>query len=60
MIHSGLLLPVQPWLEVLIALGSAMGLTSYMVDAQIPMSILSFMKIIHSKYVFLILLNIFF
>ena len=45
---------------VLIIIGSAMGLTSYMVDAQIPMSILSFMKeIIHSKYVFLILLNIF-
>ena len=45
---------------VLIIIGSAMGLTSYLVDAQIPMSILSFMKeIIHSKYVFLILLNIF-
>ena len=45
---------------VLIIIGSAMGLTSYMVDAQIPMSILSFMKeIIHSKYIFLILLNIF-
>ena len=45
---------------VLIIIGSAMGLTSYMVDAQIPMSILSLMKeIIHSKYVFLILLNIF-
>ena len=45
---------------VLIIIGSAMGLTSYMVDAQIPMTILSFMKeIIHSKYVFLILLNIF-
>ena len=45
---------------VLIIIGSAMGLTSYMVDAQIPMSILSYMKeIIHSKYVFLILLNIF-
>ena len=45
---------------VLIIIGSAMGLTSYLVDAQIPMAILSFMKeIIHSKYVFLILLNIF-
>ena len=45
---------------VLIIIGSAMGLTSYMVDAQIPMSILSYIKeIIHSKYVFLILLNIF-
>ena len=45
---------------VLIIIGSAMGLTSYMVDAQIPMTILAFMKdIVHSKYLFLILLNIF-
>ena len=45
---------------VLIIIGSAMGLTSYMVDAQIPMTILAFMKdIVHSKYLFLILLNLF-
>ena len=45
---------------VLIIIGSAMGLTSYLVDAQIPMTILSLMReIIHSKYVFLMLLNIF-
>ena len=37
-----------------------MGLTSYMVDAQVPMKILSIMKeFVSSKYVFLILLNIF-
>ena len=45
---------------VLIIIGAAMGLTSYMVDAQIPMKILSLMKeLVSSKYVFLILLNIF-
>ena len=45
---------------VLIIIGAAMGLTSYMVDAQIPMKILSVMKeLVSSKYVFLILLNIF-
>ena len=45
---------------VLIIIGAAMGLTSYMVDAQIPMKILSVMKeMVSSKYVFLILLNIF-
>ena len=37
-----------------------MGLTSYLVDAQVPMKILSVMKdLVSSKYVFLILLNIF-
>ena len=45
---------------VLIIIGAAMGLTSYMVDAQIPMKILAFMKgLVESKYIFLILLNIF-
>ena len=45
---------------VLIIIGAAMGLTSYMVDAQIPMKILSIMKeLVTSKYVFLILLNVF-
>ncbi len=45
---------------VLIIIGAAMGLTSYMVDAQVPMKILSIMKeFVSSKYVFLILLNIF-
>ena len=45
---------------VLIILGVAMGLTSYLVDAQIPMLILSWAKVaIANKYVFLLLLNIF-
>ena len=45
---------------VLIILGVAMGLTSYLVDAQVPMLILSWAKIaIANKYVFLLLLNVF-
>ena len=45
---------------VLIILGVAMGLTSYLVDAQIPILILSWAKeVIASKYAFLLMLNIF-
>lgn len=45
---------------VLIILGVAMGLTSYMVDAQIPMQLLAWVKTtISSKFVFLLMLNIF-
>ena len=45
---------------VLIILGVAMGLTSYLVDAQIPMTLLSWVKNNSSdKYVFLLMLNIF-
>ncbi len=45
---------------VLIILGVAMGLTSYLVDAQIPILILSWAKeMIASKYAFLLMLNIF-
>ena len=45
---------------VLIILGVAMGLTSYIVDAQVPMILLEWVKVsISSKYMFLILLNIF-
>jgi len=45
---------------VLMILGVAMGLTSYLVDAQIPTLLLSWVKgAIASKYLFLILLNIF-
>ena len=45
---------------VLIILGVAMGLTSYMVDAQIPMQLLAWVKAtISSKLVFLLMLNIF-
>ena len=45
---------------ILIILGTAMGFTSYLIDEQVPMKILAFMKLyITSKLVFLILLNIF-
>ncbi len=45
---------------VLIIIGVAMGLTSYLVDAQIPMLLLSWVKMfVSSKYLFLILLNVF-
>ena len=45
---------------ILIILGTAMGFTSYLIDEQVPMKILAFMKIyITNKLVFLILLNIF-
>lgn len=45
---------------VLIILGVAMGLTSYLVDAQIPIVILNWVKAtISSKYIFLLMLNIF-
>jgi len=44
---------------VLIILGVAMGLTSYIVDAQIPMLLMEWVQqTITSKYVFLLLLNI--
>jgi tripartite ATP-independent transporter DctM subunit len=45
---------------ILVILGAALGLANYMVDAEIPMQILAFMKqFITSKIVFLITLNIF-
>ncbi len=45
---------------ILVILGAALGLANYMIDAEIPMKILQFMKVfITSKYVFLIVLNIF-
>jgi len=45
---------------VLIILGVAMGLTSYLVDAQIPILLLSWVKsVVTSKLVFLLMLNIF-
>ena len=45
---------------VLIILGAAMGLTNYLIDAEIPMQILEFFKLhIESKILFLIVLNIF-
>jgi tripartite ATP-independent transporter DctM subunit len=45
---------------VLIILGAAMGLTNYLIDAEIPMQMLDFFKThIHSKTLFLIVLNLF-
>ena len=45
---------------VLIILGAAMGLTNYLIDAQIPMQLLNFFKAhIESPTLFLVVLNIF-
>ncbi len=45
---------------ILIILGAAMGLTNYLVDAEIPMRLLDFFKAnIESRLVFLVVLNIF-
>jgi len=45
---------------ILIIVGTALGFTSFLVDAQIPMQIFSFIQTwITNKWVFLILLNIF-
>ncbi len=45
---------------VLIILGAAMGLTNYLIDAEIPMQMLDFFKAhIQSKLLFLIVLNLF-
>jgi tripartite ATP-independent transporter DctM subunit len=45
---------------IFVILGSAMGLTNYLVDEQVPMKILGWMKLyIHEKWLFLLLLNVF-
>jgi C4-dicarboxylate transporter DctM subunit len=45
---------------ILIVLGTALGLTNFLIDQQIPMKLLAFMKtFVGHKVVFLILLNIF-
>jgi len=45
---------------ILIILGVAMGLTSYLVDAQVPMQLLAWVKVhVHSPLVFLAALNVF-
>ncbi len=45
---------------VLIILGAAMGLTNYLIDAEIPMKLLEFFKThIESRFLFLIVLNVF-
>ncbi|MEI7641209.1 MAG: TRAP transporter large permease [bacterium] len=45
---------------IFVILGSAMGLTNYLVDEQIPMKILDWMKTyVNNKIIFLLLLNVF-
>jgi tripartite ATP-independent transporter DctM subunit len=45
---------------ILIILGAAMGLTNYLVDAEIPMRLLDFSKAnIESRVIFLVVLNLF-
>ena len=45
---------------ILIILGAAMGLTNYLIDAEIPMQLLDFFKIhIENPVLFLVVLNIF-
>jgi tripartite ATP-independent transporter DctM subunit len=45
---------------VLIILGAAMGLTNYLIDAEIPMRLLDFFKShIESRFLFLVALNVF-
>ncbi len=45
---------------ILIILGAAMGLTNYLIDAEIPMQLLDFFKKhIESKFLFLLVLNLF-
>ncbi len=45
---------------VLIILGAAMGLTNYLIDAEIPMKLLDFFKThVESRFLFLIVLNVF-
>ena len=45
---------------ILVILGTAMGLTNYLIDEQIPMRILNAMQgVVSSKVLFLIMLNIF-
>ena len=45
---------------ILVILGAALALTNYMIDAEIPMKLLDFLKVhIQSKLLFLVMLNIF-
>ncbi len=45
---------------ILVMLGSAMGVTSYLIDEQIPMKLFAFIsQFISSKLVFLVILNLF-
>ncbi len=45
---------------ILIILGTALGLTNYLIDAEVPMKILAYMQQhVHSRTLFLVMLNIF-
>jgi C4-dicarboxylate transporter, DctM subunit len=45
---------------ILVMLGAAMGVTSYVIDAQIPMKLFAFIsQYVSDKFVFLIILNVF-
>ena len=45
---------------ILIILAAAMGLTNYLIDAEIPMQVLGFFRIhIENRYLFLLVLNLF-
>jgi tripartite ATP-independent transporter DctM subunit len=45
---------------ILIMLGAAMGVTSYLIDEQIPMKLFAFIsQFVSSKFVFLVILNLF-
>lgn len=45
---------------ILIILGAAMGLTNYLIDAELPMQLLDYIRThIESKYLFLVVLNLF-
>jgi C4-dicarboxylate transporter, DctM subunit len=45
---------------ILVMLGAAMGVTSYVIDAQIPMKLFAFIsQYVSDKFVFLIILNLF-
>jgi C4-dicarboxylate transporter DctM subunit len=44
---------------ILIILGCALGFTNYLIDKQVPMHLIEFVKLhIHNKWTFLVLLNV--
>ena len=52
--------PVPAWVTILIILGMALGLTSYLIDAQVPMHMLAaIQRYIDSRLMFLLALNVF-
>ncbi|MEW5735290.1 MAG: TRAP transporter large permease [Thermodesulfobacteriota bacterium] len=45
---------------ILVVLGTALGLTNYLVDRSVPQTMLEYVqRVIHNKYTFLIVLNVF-